>query len=109
MKSGRGIRMKKGQIILTLALSLYAASAAWAQGDEPTAPPPAPAFGQDNPVPTVRENPPISAIDQPGLQAHAAPESFLLPGLHFSESADSNTGDPLGGSHVSSVTRGLGS
>ncbi len=101
--------MNKGQIILTLALTLFVASAAWAQGDDPPAPPPAPAFGQDNPVPTVSENPPISAIDQPGLEPHAAPESFLLPGLHFSESADSNTGDTLGGSKVSSVTRGLGS
>src|SRR6202035_5515025 len=109
MKSGRGIRMNKGQIILTLALTLFVASAAWAQGDEPPAPPPAPAFGQDNPAPTVSENPPISAIDQPGLEPHAAPESFLLPGLHFSESVDSNVADTLGGSSVSTVTRGLGS
>jgi hypothetical protein len=101
--------MNKGQIILTLTLTLIGASAAWAQGDEPPAPPPAPAFGQDNPVPTVSENPPISAIDQPGLEPHAAPESFLLPGLHFSESVDSNAADTLGGSKVSSVTRGLGS
>ena len=28
--------MNKGQIILTLALTLCAASAAWAQGDEPS-------------------------------------------------------------------------
>src|SRR5712671_2282373 len=109
MKTGRGIRMNKGQIILTLTLSLCAGSAAWAQGDEPSAPSPAPAFGQENPVPTVTENPPISAIDQPGLEPHAAPESFLLPGLHFSESVDSNAGNTLGGSSTKSVTRGLGS
>jgi hypothetical protein len=101
--------MNKGQIILTLALTLYGASAAWAQGDEPPAPPPSPAFGQDNPAPTVSENPPISAIDEPGLEPHAAPESFLLPGLHFSESLDSNVGNSLGGSSFSTVTRGLGS
>jgi hypothetical protein len=102
--------MKKGQIILTLTLTVFAVSAAcWAQGDEPTAPPPAPAFGQDTPVPTVSENPPISGIDRPGLEPHAAPESFLLPGLHVSESVDSNAGDTLAGSAVSPVTRGLGS
>ena len=101
--------MKKGQIILTLAVSLCAASAAWAQGEEPPAPSPVPAFGQDNPAPAVGENPPISAIDQPGLEPHAAPESFLLPGLHFSESADSNVGGSLGGYSVSPVTRALGS
>jgi hypothetical protein len=101
--------MNKGQIILTLALTLCAASAAWAQGEEPSAPSPAPAFGQENPVPTVTENPPISAIDQPGLEPHAAPESFLLPGLHFSESVDSNVGNTLGGSSTGSATRGLGS
>lgn len=101
--------MNRGQIILTLTLSLLTASVAWAQGDDKQQPTPAPAFGQDNPAPTVSENPPISAIDQPGLEPHAAPESFLLPGLHFSESADTNVGNQLGGSTFSTVTRGLGS
>jgi hypothetical protein len=68
-----------------------------------------PAFGQDNPAPPVTENPPISAIDQPGLEPHAAPESFLLPGLHFSESVDSNVQNDLGGSSAGTITRGLGS
>jgi len=103
--------MNRGHIILTLTLTVLAASVAWAQSDEnqPPASSPAPAFGQDNPVPAVSENPPISAIDQPGLEPHAAPESFLLPGLHFSESVDSNVANSLGGSSVSTVTRGLGS
>src|SRR5580693_8188347 len=103
--------MKEGHIILTLTLSLFSASVAWAQNDQnqPPAPSPVPAFGQQNPAPTVSENPPISAIDQPGLEPHAAPESFLLPGLHFSESVDSNVGNTLGGSSVGTVTRGLGS
>jgi hypothetical protein len=103
--------MKKGHRILTLTLSLCAASVAWAQSDEPQqpAPSPAPAFGQENPAPTVSENPPISAIDQPGLEPHAAPESFLMPGLHFSESVDSNVANTLGGSSLGTVTRGLGS
>ena len=100
--------MKKGHIILTLTLTVCAAGAVWAQ-DEPPAQAPAPAFGQDNPAPTVSENPPISAIDQPSLEPHAAPESFVLVGLHFSESADSNVGDTLGGSSIGAVTRGMGS
>jgi hypothetical protein len=102
------MRMKKGQIILTLTLGLFAASVAWAQEEQP-APSPVPAFGQETPTPAVTENPPISAIDQPGLEPHAAPESFLMTGLHFSESVDSNVADTLGGSSTSSVTRGLGS
>jgi len=105
--------MKIGQIILTLTLSLFAASVASAQGGEnpPPAPAPAPvpAFGQETPVPTVSENPPISAIDQPGLEPHAAPESFLLPGLHVSESVDSNIQDSVGQSSAGTVTRALGS
>jgi hypothetical protein len=103
--------MNKGRIMMTLTLTLVLASVAWAQNDqnEPPAPPPVPAFGQENPVPPVSENPPISAIDQPGLEPHAAPESFLLPGLHFSESVDSNVENQVGGSSAGTVTRGLGS
>jgi hypothetical protein len=103
------MQMNKGQIILTLTLSLFSGSVAWTQSDQGQAPSPVPAFGQENPVPPVSENPPITAIDQPGLEPHAAPESFLLPGLHFSESADSNVGNTLGGSSAGTVTRGLGS
>ena len=103
--------MEKGRIILTLTLSMFSASVAWAQNDQnqQPAPAPVPAFGQENPAPTVSENPPISAIDQPGLEPHAAPESFLLPGLHFSESLDSNIENSTGGSSVGTVTRGMGS
>jgi hypothetical protein len=71
--------------------------------------PPAPAFGQDNAPPPVSENPPISGIDQPGLEPHAAPLSYLQPGVHLTESADSNVSDTLGGSGVHEVTRALGS
>jgi hypothetical protein len=71
--------------------------------------PPVPAFGQENPPPPVSENPPISGIDQPGLEPHAAPLSYLQPGAHLSEAADSNISDTLGGSGVHVVTRALGS
>src|ERR1700737_4785986 len=66
--------------------------------------PPAPAFGQDNPPPPVSENPPISGIDQPGLEPHAAPVSYLQPGVHLSEAADSNVADTLGRSDFYGVT-----
>lgn len=104
--------MNKGHIITTLALILIGVSVAWAQDDQtqPPAPPPVPAFGQENPAPAVTENPPISAVDQPGLEPHAAPESFLLPGLHFSESVDSNPENQVGGqSSVGAVERAMGS
>src|ERR1700675_2044889 len=103
--------MRKGQIPMILTLTLMWVGVAWAQSDEnpPPAPPPVPAFGPENLAPPVSENPPLSAIDQPGLKPHAAPESFLLPGLHFSESVDSNVGNTLGSSSVSPVTRGMGS
>ena len=77
-------------------------------GQQPETPPP-PAFGQENPAPPVSENPPISGIDQPGLEPHAAPLSYLQPGLHLMESADSNVAGTLGSSSVHSVTRGFGS
>ena len=77
--------MKKGRALYDPDAGLLAASVAWAQSDEhPTASSsPVPAFGQENSVPLVSENPPISAIDQPGLEPHAAPESFLLTGPAF--------------------------
>ncbi|HVI07325.1 MAG TPA: hypothetical protein VND65_03425 [Candidatus Binatia bacterium] len=101
--------MKKGQLVLTLTLAAGLAGVAWAQDEPSPAPAPVPAFGQENPAPSVAENPPISAIDQPGLDPHASPESFLLYGLHFSQSVDSNVGNNLGDSSIASVTRGLGS
>jgi hypothetical protein len=98
------------------------ASAAWTQDagnpQTPTAPPdsqpqsgsaPAPAFGQDNGPAPVSENPPITALDQPGLEPHAAPLSYLQPALHVSEAVDSNVADTLGNSSIRSVSRILGS
>jgi len=70
---------------------------------------PAPAYGQDNPAPAVSENPPISGLDLPNLEPHAAPLSYLQPGAHVSESVDSNIANSLGGSEVNSITRVEGS
>lgn len=60
-------------------------------------------------TPTLQENPPISGLDQPILEPGVPARSFLIPGLHFSESADSNVGDSAGGSSVEGVTRAFGS
>jgi hypothetical protein len=98
--------MSKLHIIWILAL-LLVASMAWAQEDNSPAVPAA--YGQNSPDQSVDENPPISAVDQADLAPHAAAESFLLPGLHFSESVESNVENSAGGSDVSSVTRALAS
>jgi hypothetical protein len=77
------------------------------QGGQPQAP--APAYGPDNTVPVVGENPPISGLDVPNLEPHAAPLSYLQAGAHFTESVDSNVQNSLGGSTTSSITDLLGS
>jgi hypothetical protein len=111
--------MKKGQSILGalmfLALGL---GIGWAQsdsgqqpGDSGQAPrtAPAPAFGQDNPVPQPSDNPPISGLDQPSLEPPGAARSYLLPGAQVSEAVDSNVGNEANASSTSEVTRALGS
>ncbi len=113
--------MSKRHSILPLVLLILALGTSRAQDSSspqsPAAPPdtaqqpetPAPAFGQENPPPPVSENPPISGIDQPALEPHAAPLSYLQAGAHLSESADSNIANTLGGSSLQTVTRALGS
>jgi len=71
--------------------------------------PPTPAYGQENPPLPITENPPISGLDLPGLESHGAPLSYLQPGVHVTESVDSNVSDALGGSSVHSITRAFGS
>ncbi|HSY91746.1 MAG TPA: hypothetical protein VK812_10270, partial [Candidatus Binatus sp.] len=98
--------MSKLQSILTLSMLALALSGAWAQDSttpppsstEPTAPQsgqqePTPAYGQDNTPPPISENPPLSGLDLPSLEPHAAPLSYLQPGATFSESAESNAGN----------------
>ncbi|MGA8441202.1 MAG: hypothetical protein WB714_23465 [Candidatus Sulfotelmatobacter sp.] len=103
-----------------LAILLLFCGAVWGQdnsGQQPasTAPDasaqqPVPAYGPDNQAaPSVSENPPISGLDLPNLQPHAAPLSYLQPGVHVSESVDSNIENSLGGSEANSITRAEGS
>ena len=99
--------------IYWLVLCLIIVPAAWAQdsGDAGQAP-----SGQSVPVPETAgpapskmDNPPISGLDQPALEPQTGPRNFWQPGLHFSESADTNVTAALGASAVRSVTRALGS
>lgn len=93
---------------------------AWAQdstsvptGETPQEPQqpqePLPAYGQENAPPPVSENPPLSGLDLPNLEPHAAPISYIQPGATFSASADSNVENQLGGGQWGSISRGLGS
>jgi len=84
---------------------------AWAQQETP--PPaaqgpgaPAPAFGQDLPAPQVTQAPPVTSLDQSSLEPTIAARSFLQPGLHATESVNSNLGS---NSNAVGITRLLGS
>ncbi len=65
---------------------------------------PAPAFGQPTPA-TASDNPPISGLDQPSLEPAITARSFLQPGLHVSDSADSNLSGAKTSSSLGNVTR----
>ena len=100
-------------MLLSIALSGARAqdsSTSPSPGDAPqSASQPVAAYGQDNAPPSVTENPPLSGLDLPSLEPHAAPLSYLQPGATFSESIGSNASGNLGGAGVSSITRGIGS
>ncbi len=69
---------------------------------------PAPTFGQTAPI-LSPENPPVTGLDEPGLDLHPATRSFISPALQASESADTNGANALGGGGgLESVTRVLG-
>jgi hypothetical protein len=111
--------MSKHQSIWILGMLAFALSGAWAQdtstpqATEPspqsTPQEPVPAYGQDNAAAPISENPPLSGLDLPSLEPHAAPLSYIQPGATFSESADSNIGNSVGNSSFGSISRGLGS
>ena len=66
-----------------------------------------PAFGQSD-VGISSENPPLTGLDQPSLEPRATTRSFLVPGVHVSESVDSNISGRTGNAAVHGVTRALG-
>ena len=103
-----------------LAVALWATPGVWAQDTStppasgtPDASPqtqePIAAYGQDNPPPPVIENPPLSGIDLPNVEPHAAPLSYIQPGATVSQSIDTNPETTPGGQSAYSVSRALGS
>jgi len=68
------------------------------------------AYGQENAPQPINDNPPLSGLDLPSLQEHAAPLSYLQPGATFSESASTNIGNQVNGdTSVGTISRALGS
>jgi hypothetical protein len=100
MATKRTIRV----LLAVLAMSLLAA-AQNDSGSERTGP--APALGQTAPV-LNPDNPPLSSLDEPGLEMRSASRSFVSYGLSASETADSNANNSLGKQGYSSVTHLLG-
>ena len=86
---------------MVLGINLFAAAQA-DQSSERTGP--APALGQTAPI-LDPDNPPISGLDEPGLEMRSASRSFVSFGLSASESAETNASNQFGGGQgVSSVT-----
>jgi hypothetical protein len=108
--------MIKCHCCLLFLLLLPAYKAGWAQDNSAqpqegaVPPPPVPAYGQSTDTRTASsENPPISGLDMPNLEPHAAPLSYLQAGAHFSETADSNIQNSAGQTDFGSITKLLGS
>ncbi|HEX9110778.1 MAG TPA: hypothetical protein VF845_04830 [Terriglobales bacterium] len=88
-------------------LSLGAWAAAQDNSGQQPATTPAPAFGQNAPI-LNPDNPPISGLDEPGLELRTASRSFIAPALQVSQSADTNVGNQFGTSNLRGITRFLG-
>jgi hypothetical protein len=91
-------------LIAVLGMSVFAA----AQNDPaPERTGPAPALGQTAPI-LNPDNPPISGLDEAGLEMRSASRSFVSYGLSLSETADTNASNDPGRQGLSSVTHLLG-
>ena len=91
-------------LLIVLGISVFAA----AQNDpSPERTGPAPALGQTAPI-LDPDNPPISGLDEAGLEMRSASRSFVSYGLSISETADSNASNQLDRQGISSVTHLLG-
>src|SRR5215469_2034398 len=93
-----------------IGILLCSLSLAWGQdnpapSDSGQSQEPVPAYGQEGAPPPISQNPPLSGLDLPSLEPHAAPLSYLQPGATVSESANSNIANIPGGSSTSSITR----
>lgn len=92
---------------LMLTVLILAACAVAQQDTRPPGTTPAPAFGQSAPV-LNPENPPVTGLDEPGLELRTASRSFIAPALQLSQAGDTNAGNQFGSSDVQAVTRFLG-
>ena len=91
-------------LLIILGINLLAA----AQNDSaPERTGPAPALGQTAPI-LDPDNPPISGLDEAGLEMRSASRSFVSYGLSLSETADTNASNQLDRQGISSVTHLLG-
>jgi len=101
--------MAKVRTIRCALLVIGMSVCAGAQNNPPSEPgtTPAPAFGQNAPV-LNPDNPPVSGLDEPALELHRANRSFVSPALAVSESADTNGGNALGSTGLTSITHVLG-
>ena len=95
--------------MMVLALGVMRAQDTPPSDSQPSPQQPVPAYGQENAPQPVSENPPLSGLDLPSLEEHAAPISYLQPGATVSESATTNLENQVGGSNsVGSISRALG-
>jgi len=101
-------KIRMALLIFGISSAVFAQTAPDQTGSQPPADTaPAPAFGQNAPV-LSPENPPVTGLDEPGLDLHTASSSFISPALQVSESADTNGANQFGGSGVEAVSRVLG-
>ena len=71
---------------------------------------PAPAFGQEPTPPPPTPAPPVPSLDEPSVEPGIAVRSYLQPGIHLTETVNSNLGSGTGGGGgVVGITRALGS
>jgi hypothetical protein len=116
--SSRKFIMKKQYAIYVLLFVAASLASGWTQADssqqpadtaqQPTAP--APAIGSDSTPAQSIENPPLSSLDQPALEPGLSSRSYLLPGIHVLDTADTDlSGSVVGRDPVHSVTRAIGS
>jgi hypothetical protein len=68
---------------------------------------PAPAFGQNVPI-LDPENPPLSGLDEPGLELKTSSRSFISAALQAGESVDTNASNTFSKSKATGVTHLLG-
>jgi len=89
--------------LLVILLGVYGA----AQDSSQPGTTPAPAFGQSAPV-LSPDNPPLSGLDEPGLELKRASRSFISPAIQIGEAADTNENNQLGINNVQPVSHVLG-